>query len=182
MGKATPDAVLDAPLESIAEADTIYVCSDEPADFAGIAAVALASGTLTPGDGNGDFTIGAGDVSGRQVTIAQQADLAIGTSGEADHGVVADAEAQGLKRVMSCTPHAVPQGVPLRDGSYEIAFGDPKCAPEPQRGSIPMRRTTALVLALLLAEPAAAQTPAKVDSAQVESLLADLVDGRKDAV
>src|SRR5690606_30714111 len=45
-----------------------------------------------------------------------------------------------------------------------------------------MRCTAALVLALLLAAPAAAQTPAQVDSAQVDSLLADLVDGRKDAV
>lgn len=42
-------------------------------------------------------------------------------------------------------------------------------------------RVTLLVLALAAA-PAAAQTPAQVDSAQVDSLLADLVDGRKDAV
>src|SRR5690606_40628815 len=45
-----------------------------------------------------------------------------------------------------------------------------------------MRCTAVLVLALLLAAPAAAQTPARVDSTQVDSLLADLVDGRKDAV
>lgn len=126
MGKATPDAVLDAPLESIAEADTIYVCSDEPANFAGIAAVALASGTLAPGDGNGDFTIGAGDVSGRQVTIAQQADLAIATSGEADHVVVADADAQVLKQVTTCTPQALTQGGTVTVGSYKIAFLDPQ--------------------------------------------------------
>src|SRR5690606_10181567 len=49
----------------------------------------------------------------------------------------------------------------------------------PNAGALPMRCTAVLVLALLLAAPAAAQTP---DSAQVDSLLADLVDGRKDAV
>ena len=46
-----------------------------------------------------------------------------------------------------------------------------------------MRRVAVFLAALLLlAAPAAAQTPAQVDSAQIDSLLADLIDGRKDAV
>jgi hypothetical protein len=55
--------VFDAALNEIATGTTIHICSAEPANFAGIAAVSL--GTATP-----SFTGPAdGDVSGRKITI-----------------------------------------------------------------------------------------------------------------
>lgn len=85
MAKWSLDANMDAMLSSIATATRLHVCSDQPADYAGIAAVELAVVTLTAGDGNGDYTVADGDSSGRKLTVAEQADIAIDTSGTATH-------------------------------------------------------------------------------------------------
>lgn len=124
MGKAAPDSTLDATLEEIATADEIYVCSDEPADYAGISAVALADGTLTPGDGN-DFTIADGDVSGRKVTVAQQADLDIDASGEADHVVLADGVNSELIYVTTCDAQQLTSGGTVTVPSWDVEIEDP---------------------------------------------------------
>lgn len=125
MGKATPDAVLDAALDAIAEADTMYICSDEPADFAGIAAVALAEFSLTPGDGNGDFAIANGDASGRKLTVAAQSDAEIDASGDADHVVLADAQNSLLKYVTTCTQQTLTEGGTVSSGAWKIEIADP---------------------------------------------------------
>lgn len=125
MGKATPDAVLDAALNAIAEADTMYICSDEPADFAGIAAVALAEFSLTPGDGNGDFAIANGDASGRKLTVAAQSDAEIYASGDADHVVLADAQNSLLKYVTTCTQQTLTEGGTVSSGAWKIEIADP---------------------------------------------------------
>ena len=64
MAKATPDAVLDLILDNIATSTILHVCSGEPANYAGIAAVSLADVVMTAGDGNGDYTKGNGDTNG----------------------------------------------------------------------------------------------------------------------
>lgn len=125
MGKATPDAVLDAALSEIAEGDTIHVCSGEPANHAGIAAVSLADVTVTPGHGNGDFTIGNGDVSGRKVNIAQQASIPIDSSGTATHIAITDAANTTLKQVTTCTSQALTAGGTVTIPTYDIEFTDP---------------------------------------------------------
>lgn len=61
-------------------------CSAEPANYAGIAAVALASATMA----SGDFTLAAGDVSGRKVTVAAKSGVTIDSSGTANHVVLHD--------------------------------------------------------------------------------------------
>ena len=66
------DAVLDGSLDVIATCTRVSICSSEPANFAGIAAVSLGSYTLTAGDGNGDWTIANGDTSGRKITLGAQ--------------------------------------------------------------------------------------------------------------
>ena len=125
MAKATPDAVLDTPLAAIAAADRLYVCSGQPANFAGIAALTLATATLTPGDGNGDFTIAAGDVSGRKLTVAQQADVPITASGEANHIVLADAGSSELLQVTTCTPQTLTSGGTVTVPAYDVEFEGP---------------------------------------------------------
>jgi hypothetical protein len=61
-------------------------CSAAPANYAGIAAVALATATMA----EGDFTLAAGDVSGRKVTMAAKSGVTIDASGTADTVVLHD--------------------------------------------------------------------------------------------
>lgn len=61
-------------------------CSAEPANYAGIAAVALATATMA----GGDFTVAAGDVSGRKVTMTAKSGITIDASGTANHVVLHD--------------------------------------------------------------------------------------------
>ena len=106
MAKATPDAVLDVFLIDIALSSILHVCSGQPANYAGIAAVSLASVVLTPGDGNGDFVIAA-DTSGRKLTTSQQADIDIAVTGTATHIALAVTGSSTLKYVTTCTSQAL---------------------------------------------------------------------------
>ncbi len=121
MAKFVLDAALDLLLAKIATGTRLVVCSAQPANFAGIAAVALADVTLTAGDGNGDFTIANGDTSGRKVTVAQQAAIPIDASGDATHVAIDDGTA--LLAVTTCTSQTLTAGgtvtVPAHD--YEVA-------------------------------------------------------------
>lgn len=125
MAKATPDDVLDATLNEIALADTQYVCSDQPANFAAIAAVALADVTLTPGDGNGDFTVGDGDTSGRKVAVSPQSAVPIDASGDADHLVLALAGSSRLLYVTTCTPQTLTAGGTVNVPTWDVEIADP---------------------------------------------------------
>lgn len=123
MAKAIPDAVLDVLLDEIATGTRMVVCSGEPANYAGIASVALAEATLTPGDGNGDFTIGNGDASGRKVTIAQQSDLSIDVSGDATHVSIDDGSS--LLAVTTCTTQTLTSGGTVTVPAFDIEVSDP---------------------------------------------------------
>lgn len=78
------DDVMDAALDKLATCTHVTVCSAEPANYAGIAAVTLAAQTVTAGDGNGDWTVADGDASGRKLTLAAQSGVSITASGDAD--------------------------------------------------------------------------------------------------
>ena len=125
MGKATPDAVLDLILTGIALSDELWVCSGEPANYAGIAAVALADVALTPGDGNGDFVI-ADHTSGRKLTVAQQAAIDIDASGTATHIVLAvGGVTDVIKQITTCTSQALVDTGTVTVPAYIISVADP---------------------------------------------------------
>lgn len=120
MAKATPDAILDAMADAIiAAATTMYVCSGQPANFAGIAAVALADVTID----SGEFTKANGDSSGRKVTIAQQTSVTIDASGTATHVVLASADT--LLYVTTCTSQALTSGGTVTTPAWDIEVADP---------------------------------------------------------
>jgi len=123
MAKATPDAVLDTFLDAIAVGTRLMVCSGQPANFAGIAAVALADVTLTAGDGNGDYTIANGDTSGRKLTVAQQASIPIDSSGTATHISLDDGT--NLLYVTTCTSQALTSGGTVTVPAWDIEIADP---------------------------------------------------------
>lgn len=120
MAKATPDAILDAMADAIiAAATTLHVCSGQPANFAGIAAVALADVAID----SGDFTKANGDVSGRKVTVAQQSAVDIDVSGTATH--IALASGSVLLYVTTCTSQALTDTGTVTIPAWDIEVADP---------------------------------------------------------
>lgn len=120
--KACSDAYMDAMLALIDDADTLTVCSAQPANVAGIAAVTLASVALTPGAGNGDFTLANGDTNGRKLTVAQQAAIAITASGDATHVVIDDGT---NLYVTTCTSQTLTSGGTVTVPAWDIEVADP---------------------------------------------------------
>jgi len=85
MAKFVNDLVMNAALDA-AHGTSLIVCAGQPADRAGALAAALATVAIT----GVDYTRANGDTSGRKDTIAQQVDIAIASSGIADHVAIID--------------------------------------------------------------------------------------------
>jgi hypothetical protein len=119
MGKAAPDTTLDAMLDEIATATDLHVCSSEPANFAGIAAVTLAEHIMA----GGDYTNANGDTNGRKVTIAQQASIAIDTTGTATEISLDDGT--DLVYVTTCTSQLLTSGGTVTVPAWDIEIADP---------------------------------------------------------
>lgn len=119
MTKALDNTVLDAPEAVIDNTTTITVCSAAPANYAGIAAVALASVTVDPSD----FTPGDGDTSGRKVAVTAQSGVSVTTTGTATH-VVGD-DGSTLLWTTECTSQALTSGNTVNIPTFDIEFADP---------------------------------------------------------
>ena len=125
MAKWANDNVMDAALDYIATADRLFVCKDQPSDYADAANTEdLATVTLTAGDGNGDYTI-ADDTSGRKVTIAEQATITVDHTGTATHIALGIAGSSTLVYVTTCTSQALTAGNTVTVPAWKIGIGDP---------------------------------------------------------
>ncbi len=121
MSKATPAAVLDKMADYLATtAGKEHVCSGQPANYAGIAAVMLAEVAVS----SGDWTKAAGDVSGRKTTLAQKSAITISNSGTATHIAVSDASAT-LLYVTTCTSQALTAAGTVTVPAWKIEIADP---------------------------------------------------------
>lgn len=123
MSKIIADPVLDAANAKIATCTRITVCSAQPANFAGIAAVELADDPLTPGNGNGDFVISDGDTNGRKVRVSQQSAVPIDVTGTATHIALDDGAT--LLAVTTCTSQALTSGGTVTIPAFDFEFADP---------------------------------------------------------
>lgn len=123
MAKACPDVTFDTMLAKIATGTRIVVCSGQPANYAGIAAVALADVVVTPGTGNGDFTIGDGDTNGRKVRMEIQSAIPIDSSGTATHISIDDGST--LLYVTTCTSLALTTGGDVTIPAWDVEIADP---------------------------------------------------------
>ena len=123
MAKWSNDDVMDGALDVIAAATTLLVTSSQPADRTAALAAALADIAVTPGDGNGDFTIADGDTSGRKVTVAQQADFPVDTSGTATHVCLIDGSR--LLYVTTCTSQGLTAGNTVTVPAWDAEIADP---------------------------------------------------------
>ena len=119
MAKAVSDDVLDAALTEIATSTTQTVCSAEPANYAGIAAVTLAASTVA----GGDFTIADGTTSGRKTTVAEQAAVSITASGDATHVALDDGTT--LQYVTTAPTQTLTSGGTVTVAQWSVELQDP---------------------------------------------------------
>lgn len=124
MAKATPDAVLDKPLDEIATATRQIACSAQPTTFTEAnSTYALADVTLA----SGDFAKADGDTSGRKVTIAAKSSVLIDTSGTASHVALVRVADSTLLAVTTCTSQALTANGSntVNFPAWDIEFADP---------------------------------------------------------
>lgn len=121
MAKFVPDAVIDTLLDEVATATRMDVTSDvgTPTDLTN----SLANVTLTAGDGNGDFTIAAGDTSGRKLTVTQQSNVSITSDGTALHVVLSLGGT--ILDVTTCTSQALTSGGTVTFPAWDHEVLDP---------------------------------------------------------
>lgn len=119
MSKSAPDASLDPNLDEIATCTQMDLVSDSstPTNLTN----SLASVSLTPGDGNGDFTIADGDSGGRKLTITAKPGTTVTTPGTARHVVLSLSGT--IKYVTTCVETAIAGTVDIP--AWKITFGDP---------------------------------------------------------
>jgi len=114
MGKAAPDAMIDASLDYVATATKQIACSAQPTTYTEAnATYALADIALD----SGDFTKANGDTSGRKVTVAAQSGVLIDTSGTATHIALVRTADSTLIYVTTCTSLAL-----TANGSNTVNF------------------------------------------------------------
>jgi hypothetical protein len=116
---ADPTTVLDAALNGIAACNVQHVCSAQPANFAGIAAVSLGSVSMTPVT---DYTLATGDVSGRKITVTAKSGVSVTATGTATHLVLALTSDSTLRFVTTTASQAVTSGgtVDIPAWKYEL--------------------------------------------------------------
>lgn len=122
MAKAAPDATIDAMFDYVDQSTVQHVCSAEPANYAGIAAVSLASVTMTA---DTDYTKANGDTSGRKVTVAAKSGVSVSSSGTATHVVLARVADTTLRYVTTCTSQALTSGNTVNIPAWKIEVADP---------------------------------------------------------
>lgn len=110
---------MDGGIAAIEGATALNVCSAEPTTIAECDTLSLVPAhTLT----GADFTRANGDTSGRKVTVAQQASLAIDVSGSATHVAINDGTDF---YVTTCTSQALTSGGTVTVPAWDIEFADP---------------------------------------------------------
>lgn len=119
MAKVLSDAVFDAALAVVATCDNETACSSQPANFAGIAAVTLATIVNTS-----DYTGPAnGDASGRKIAVDAQAGDTVDASGTATYIVLDDGAT--LHVATTCTSQALTSGNTVNYPAWDIEITDP---------------------------------------------------------
>lgn len=118
MSKWANDLVMDAALDKIATGTNLLVCTGQPTDRANALSIALANQSLS-----GAFTKADGDTSGRKVTVAQQSNISVSTSGTATHIAIIDGSI--LLYVTTCTSQALTSGNTVTVPAWKVEIADP---------------------------------------------------------
>jgi hypothetical protein len=113
MAKSIPDTIIDNMLTQ-AQGTRLHVCSAQPANYAGIAAVELAQKASMAGS----YTKAAGDVSGRKNIVPAQTAMSITVSGTANHIVISNGSSI-MYMVTTCTAQALTSGGTVDSSAFD---------------------------------------------------------------
>lgn len=120
MAKWANDSVMDAALDKIATGTIMTACSAQPTTRTeAVTTYKLADIVID----SGDFSKANGDTSGRKVTIAQQADVTIDSSGDVTHVAICDGS--NLLYVTTCTTQTLTSGNTVTFPAWDVEFADP---------------------------------------------------------
>lgn len=119
MGKLVPDTIIDNMLDEIvANATTIHFLTAEPANYAAISGLELASATIS-----GSIVKANGDTSGRKATIPAQTGVSISTTGESDHVALSNGT-DTLYLVTTHTAQTLTSGGTVDSSAFDVEVGD----------------------------------------------------------
>jgi hypothetical protein len=99
----------------------LVVMDSEQATYANVAAATLAEVAIE----DTDMTEGAGSVSGRKLTIAQQSDISITDNGDATHVALVDDDADVVLYITTCTTQALTSGGTVTVPAWDIEIRAP---------------------------------------------------------
>lgn len=119
MSKTVNETKLDAAL-ALFEGTKIHVCSAAPANYAGIAAVQLATATIS-----GAYVKSAGDTSGRKNTLPAQAAVPISATGTANHVAVSDGSSDLFIVTSLSATQALTSGGTVDVGAFDHEINAP---------------------------------------------------------
>ena len=122
MSKACNDLVMDAALDYISTSTLLTVCSAQPTTYAEASSTYKLADVVTD---SGDFTKANGDTNGRKVTIAQQANVPIDSSGTATHVALSISGSSTLVYVTTCTNQALTSGGTVTVPAWDVEISDP---------------------------------------------------------
>ena len=123
MGKFANDTIMDAALGVIASANLLIICTSQPTTRANAISSGVTSTPLTPGLGGASFTLANGDTSGRKVTIAQQANMNVASTGTVTH--IALIDGTNLLYVTTCTSQLLTVGNTVATSPWSVTISDP---------------------------------------------------------
>lgn len=120
MAKWSNDSVMDAALDKIATGTIITVTTQQPTTRTeAVTTYKLAAKTVS----GSAYAKSNGDTSGRKVTIAQQENLTVDTTGTATHIAISDAS--NLLYVTTCTSQLLTAGNTITIPAWKVEFADP---------------------------------------------------------
>ena len=120
MSKFASDSVLDALLDKVATGTILTVCSTQPTNRTeAVTTYKLADVTID----SGDFAKEDATPNGRKLTIAQQSNVPVDSSGTAQHVAICDGS--NLLYVTTVTSQVLTSGNSLTIPSWTITIADP---------------------------------------------------------
>jgi hypothetical protein len=123
MAKSAIPDMLDAALSYIRTSATKMVaCTAQPLTFADAnTTMKLAEIVMAPAD----FTLANGVTSGRRVTVAAKANVAVATAGTANHVALLDVAGSKLLYVTTAPTQTLAAGSTVSFGTWDIEINNP---------------------------------------------------------
>lgn len=124
MAKIVHDDALDATLEFVRDnANELVLLNSDPGTSYTQAHSAFALGKITVN--SADFTIAAGDTSGRKVTVSAQSSIGVGTTGNCNHCAINDTDNSRVLLVTEVTSQDLTSGNAASTPAFDDEIADP---------------------------------------------------------